>query len=503
MSRQSLTSEMFLPRFRLLVGLFGILCLAPSISTAEESAEVVELGVKNFTSTLQDTKFREGHLLIEFYAHWCPHCTHYRPEYEKIGAYFLTEPRPKPLIWVLRIDCAIKENAPVCDKYQVHGYPTIYLGRVESFLLKETTQLTRANPMRLEEMKKFISTTLNMELDQTKDPKKEEVDESRHQEVAKIELVRKETKTQMSVADIERATVEMFDHLLQSEVILQGAKVREAFIQFLALLQEAHPSKRCRSSIRYLHNHLNELWPQTESRPQSILSKFKICGVDYTVNEWTDCAGTKPNLRGFTCGVWQLLHALTVGIDPQRVHVWITGIEAFGNHFFGCEECAKHFLKTMQELKVHEVHKKADLVLWLWEVHNRVNLRLQKEEAENNDGDPDFPKIEWPSRTLCPKCRNEDSKKQDWNREAVLSFLLEFYAPVMDKGLRTVSRKELPDGDLELKAIDVFPREYANITRSGGVHFRIYLFFMVAIVIGYTLRKKRARNNRHRKKELP
>eukprot|EP00210_Caulerpa_lentillifera_P009046 g8633.t1 len=483
-------------------GLFGLLLssllLVIPLSFAAENVEVPDLGVHNFTSVLQETKFREGHLLIEFYAHWCPHCTHYRPEYEKIGNFFLTEPRPKPLIWVLRVDCAIKENIPICDNYKVRGYPTIYLGKVEGFLLKDMDQLTRVSPLRLDEMIAFISKTLNVKYD--KGTKQEPV-----HEVTKKALIRKETNSQMNLDDIEHATVEIFDHLLQSEVVLQGARIRTAFLQFIALLQEAHPSKQCRSSIQYLYSHLDELWPKDSLKPKELMSKFKICGVQYKVTKWSDCAGSKPNRRGFTCGVWQLLHALTVGIEDHRVQLWVTGIEAFGQYFFGCDECAKHFIKTMESSNVREIQTKNELIMWLWETHNRVNLRLQKEEAVNKIGDPDYPKIDWPSHSMCPQCRVSGTRDDnpEWSRQKVLAFLLEFYGSTSVQEMKTMGRKELPNGDFELKAIDVFPKEDASSAESSTFHFRLYLLIMVIIAVGFVLRKRRSRNNRHRKKELP
>lgn len=45
-------------------------------------------------------------LLMEFYAHWCPACQHFAPQYEIVGKYFNSEPKVKPEITVARIDCA-------------------------------------------------------------------------------------------------------------------------------------------------------------------------------------------------------------------------------------------------------------------------------------------------------------------------------------------------------------------------------------------------------------
>ena len=48
----------------------------------------------------------ENGVLMEFYAHWCPACQHFAPEYERVARYFNSEPKVTPVIAVARIDCA-------------------------------------------------------------------------------------------------------------------------------------------------------------------------------------------------------------------------------------------------------------------------------------------------------------------------------------------------------------------------------------------------------------
>ena len=43
---------------------------------------------------------------MEFYAAWCPACKHFQPHYDKVAAYFYGTPRPKPEVYVARVDCA-------------------------------------------------------------------------------------------------------------------------------------------------------------------------------------------------------------------------------------------------------------------------------------------------------------------------------------------------------------------------------------------------------------
>ena len=56
------------------------------------------------------------------------------------------------------------------------------------------------------------------------------------------------------------------------------------------------------------------------------------------------------------------------------------------------------------------MHSRAEGVVWLWQAHNTVNLRLAAEEAADAGGnlykyDPAFPKAAWPPPELCAACR--------------------------------------------------------------------------------------------------
>lgn len=54
----------------------------------------------------------------------------------------------------------------------------------------------------------------------------------------------------------------------------------------------------------------------------------------------------------------------------------------------------------------NKVSSQRDAVLWMWDTHNQVNQRLEREEAATNTGDPAFPKEQWPSADACPPCRS-------------------------------------------------------------------------------------------------
>ncbi|PWA43015.1 RING/FYVE/PHD zinc finger superfamily protein [Artemisia annua] len=93
---------------------------------------VVELDVTNFNSVLKDTT--ANHTIIEFYAHWCPACRNYKPEYEKVARLFNGAAATYPdTVLMTRLDCAIKVNTNICDKFSVNHYPMLFWGTPSGF----------------------------------------------------------------------------------------------------------------------------------------------------------------------------------------------------------------------------------------------------------------------------------------------------------------------------------------------------------------------------------
>ncbi|GKB11119.1 sulfhydryl oxidase 2-like protein isoform X2 [Tanacetum coccineum] len=93
---------------------------------------VVELDATNFNSVLKDTT--ANHTIVEFYAHWCPACRRYKPQLEKVARLFNGADATYPdTVLVTRVDCAIKANTNICDKFSVSHYPMLFWGTPSGF----------------------------------------------------------------------------------------------------------------------------------------------------------------------------------------------------------------------------------------------------------------------------------------------------------------------------------------------------------------------------------
>lgn len=157
---------------------------------------------------------------------------------------------------------------------------------------------------------------------------------------------------------------------------------------------------------------------------------------------WVACTGSDPKYRGYPCGLWTLLHIVTIHCFPLvhhseqnvvRPHYRPWSIDSIGAlriakdyvvNFFTCEHCREHFSQMSADLEVSMIDD-VSAVLWLWRAHNSVNKRL----ANDISTDPAHPKIQFPDRQLCQACSVASNNNTfNWNLTAVLFYLFDFYS---------------------------------------------------------------------------
>lgn len=154
--------------------------------------------------------------------------------------------------------------------------------------------------------------------------------------------------------------------------------------------------------------------------------------------EWISCPG-------YTCGLWQLFHSMALNIEPHEGMIGLLTIKGMVKSLFGCSECRSHFIQATEEPAAKRVRTRRDLVLWLWKQHNSVTARLAG-EPQNSANSFQYPKVQWPTRTLCPTCRDEKGTMHfpilvcdglaskffnqivgEWILDNVFTFLEQFY----------------------------------------------------------------------------
>ncbi|KAM3727459.1 Sulfhydryl oxidase [Dirofilaria immitis] len=157
-----------------------------------------------------------------------------------------------------------------------------------------------------------------------------------------------------------------------------------------------------------------------------------------STSNYMACRGSKPHFRGFSCGIWTLIHAMSIQaykiekdnpnfnanndlIEPFHKFIW---------HFFSCSECAAHFHEGILKRNMTAVVTPADGIKWLWMTHNIVNKFI----AGSPSDDPAFPKQQFPPISLCPTCRKQNG---EFDEETVLNFMISYYGNLRTDGLRS------------------------------------------------------------------
>ncbi|KAL3088310.1 hypothetical protein niasHT_023870 [Heterodera trifolii] len=234
-----------------------------------------------------------------------------------------------------------------------------------------------------------------------------------------------------------------------------------ALKRFVHLLRLHGPGS---TSVRRLFYRLDE-WLSSQHQPVVMTDKY-LSTLDEIQSDlghpipsntsFMACRGSKPFLRGYTCGLWTLFHLLTVQAYKERhgspsfdpVAEVLEPIHQFVVQFLSCEICSKNFNKMAREDGLLSVHRPEDVVLWLWRGHNKVNKRLKGEASE----DPHFPKQQFPPSELCSKCRAQNG---DFDEQKVLRFLLKYYSEVRTDNYKpsaSYTIKEFANGKVEKEA---------------------------------------------------
>ncbi|TKR83213.1 hypothetical protein L596_016838 [Steinernema carpocapsae] len=172
---------------------------------------------------------------------------------------------------------------------------------------------------------------------------------------------------------------------------------------------------------------------------------------------WVACKGSKDYLRGYTCGLWTLMHAVTVEAYKQDgqnsnfkpVVDVLEPIHQFIFNYLSCSECAKNFDHMTEKNHLSAVTRPEDVIMWLWRAHNNVNKRLSGSAGD----DPSFRKRQFPPAEICHDCVDA---ADIYNEANVLSFMQRYYADIRTDEVAAVNEykmSQFEDGKLEKVAV--------------------------------------------------
>ncbi|CAM6090971.1 unnamed protein product [Calypogeia fissa] len=401
-------------------------------SAKQKAADgAVELTLETFNTSLWASPAPS--VIVEFYAHWCPACQNFKPQYERVAQLFNGLDAVYPGVLLLaKVDCAEEINRKLCQRFSVKHYPTMLFGKPSTFAWGSRLE---DNDQNFEDVGSRMSAQALLDWINTHLKKSYSLDPAiqRKQSKQAIESVSVQV---VSIHDIDEATAEAYNIILNEKLV--GSSQRAPFVQFLQLLTAYHPSRRCRAGSAQILFNLVDIWPNehiaevhergTERADVAALKQLQICGKDLPRNIYKTC---DMATGGYSCGLWYLFHALSVRVDDSESKNAMKAISDFVANFFPCEECRQHFSKISQSA-MDSISTRRNLTLWIWRAHNEVNRRLAKQVEASVESQRS--KLQWPPRALCPPCRmsSEDAhgdadEDVEWDEDEVYEFLRKTY----------------------------------------------------------------------------
>jgi hypothetical protein len=172
---------------------------------------------------------------------------------------------------------------------------------------------------------------------------------------------------------------------------------------------------------------------------------------------WTEACTHSQRTMGYTCGMWDLFHILSIGTSwpSHQLYGFLSGyltsptdvfeiLKRFVSHFFACEVCRINFIANFDNCGQNHCERLATLMPALQEdddgnelakimaeAHNAVNTRLMSEDAQRHNRivtEKERLSAIFPTVNQCPDCWKDD-EMVEYDSDAMVSFLKGWYWP--------------------------------------------------------------------------
>jgi thiol oxidase len=359
----------------------------------------------------------------------------------------------------------------LCKTQNVDGYPTVMLYKEGSYMAVEE-EFDRANADSILEKLGFDSegkqtSTGKVKSIRVKPPVKRHVTlkpkgatkkSLRNEEVHKEKPKPVESKPAKiarvvpfhthEVSDAWHDAATSFEFSLKYNIYMSNGhmprKQQDAFLDWLELLVDVLPPQMNRTLdlIKHLIDNFTRATLGLEIMNELIREKFPPMKEQI----WRTCT-YEDNDNGYTCGLWQLFHVMSVGLVEHNKHskspiptrYVAETLRNYIENFFQCDVCRMNFLYMYDSCAFDGCHRLSnqastsehdwkEFPLWLWETHNDVNVRLMGErlQRDNQEGPSDWEQQQarWPSLYQCPNCWKED---HSWDQDEVFEELHSVY----------------------------------------------------------------------------
>ncbi|KAE9547840.1 hypothetical protein FO519_008948 [Halicephalobus sp. NKZ332] len=501
-----------------------------------------------------DTK-EDGFEVLRDIKNWCGHCINYKPKWVE----FATNLKDwSSVVQVTVINCADEKNSPVCREHEIDAFPTLkYFPPGSSS--KDDGQKFTADKYNLDSMTLELVKLVHGDYTKSQPnswPKlaPTESDVTLDKLWAEADSTKSMKDTKISPEPAQEVPINWDQYKVQNSDIISALRYmlyeeipRKNIIEkenlstlksWMNVLKKYVPGT---APIRRLFYRLDE-WTQiqTSIKAEEWINKINSLQEDLgnplpKEPNWISCKGSKPFLRGYTCGLWTTMHAVTVqayleekdNYNFKPVNDVLEPLHQFIYRYLSCQICSENFHKMATETNpLSLVTRKEDVILWFWRAHNSANKRLAKDASE----DPQFPKRQFPPGPLCHDCQVNGIYLED----RVLDFMIKYYTDIRTDGIlpdpgykvtefengkiQKVANKhlnpkfnvhadkidKLEEAEARMKNVDGYPKrtwknieaqEYGSVTPVTD-RSTFYFIWMVIIVLGLVLAYSKYKQNR-------
>ena len=504
-------------------------------NTGDEADEEDEEGYDEVY--LDDFNTEEEAYVIEFYQPWCPHCQHYKPTYIEIAA-AVTRRAVGTKVNFFAVSCELYAN--LCHTYEVHGYPTIFGYGIGSDPFARGIELNGEDvpEMSAESIGDLLSIEMAHEQVDGWKSSYSNSEDQRNREREKKDAAAKAAELKhewqsfpsslndryhnagLSLAFALKTGVyngfgklsddralalsdflELIDWTTPQTWSVRTELVKELRLRFHDVVissksnlidmvernQELHELKKGDAALDHLWGYIDA--PRRPKRRNTITGLGGDVPDTKRTNEltsrnrkWTEACTHGLPAHGFTCGLWDLFHIISIGASFQDHQLYgfhagyLTShrdvaltIRNFVANFFACDVCRWNFLDMFDNCghdhcnrlpsessiilgESGDIGRGAELVkelpLWLFQVHNAVNVRLMGEAAARDNREVTMEERRaalFPPDEICPGCWT-NVETNEYDPDAVYKFLKSWYWPKkedIDAGFASVLNRNL------------------------------------------------------------
>jgi len=168
-------------------------------------------------------------------------------------------------------------------------------------------------------------------------------------EVTSIEDIRRR-RYSVFLSDLEKTVLFALINEVGLNSVIETGDKQTALRQFVSVLVKFFPHQ---SQIVSLLDSVSH-WLDRQKGSLDIRLMIDILSPmsgEYSDIEWVGCRGSTARYGGYTCGLWMVWHQMTVAQHEFAVGEMGEVLQAmvgYVRHYFGCRECATHFLDMVE-----------------------------------------------------------------------------------------------------------------------------------------------------------